>query len=70
MPSCRSLVVGGLLGLISGAVTFVFFLVAEFVWLAKMFDPLIAGLLRSATPFGRMVARLNMHAEHALAARW
>jgi len=39
-----ALVIGGLLGLLSAAITFVFLLIAAFVWLAKRYDPLIAGL--------------------------
>ena len=39
-----ALVVGGLLGMVSGAITFVFLLIAAFVWLAQRYDPLIAGL--------------------------
>jgi hypothetical protein len=39
-----ALVIGGLLGLLSAAITFVFFLIAAFVWLAKRYDSLIAGL--------------------------
>jgi hypothetical protein len=39
-----ALVVGGLLGVVSAAVTFAFFLIAAFVWLAQRYDPLIAGL--------------------------
>jgi hypothetical protein len=39
-----ALVVGALIGLISAGVTFVFLLVAAFVWLARRYDPLIAGL--------------------------
>ena len=40
-----ALVVGALIGLVSAAVTFVFLLVAAFVWLARRFDPLVAGLV-------------------------
>ena len=40
-----ALVVGALIGLLSAAVTFVFLLVAAFVWLARRFDPLVAGLV-------------------------
>ena len=40
-----ALVVGALIGLISAGVTFVFLLVAAFVWLARRFDPLVAGLV-------------------------
>jgi hypothetical protein len=39
-----ALVVGALLGVVSGAMTFVFLLVAAFVWLAARYDPLSAGL--------------------------
>jgi hypothetical protein len=39
-----ALVVGALIGLLSAAVTFVFLLVAAFIWLARKYDPLIAGL--------------------------
>jgi hypothetical protein len=39
-----ALVIGGLLGMVSGAITFVFLLIAAFVWLAQRYDPLIAGL--------------------------
>jgi hypothetical protein len=39
-----ALVVGALIGLASAAVTFIFLLVAAFVWLARRYDPLIAGL--------------------------
>jgi hypothetical protein len=39
-----ALVVGALISLVSAAVTFVFLLVAAFVWLARRYDPLIAGL--------------------------
>lgn len=37
-----ALVVGGILGVVSAAVTFAFFLIAAFVWLAQRYDPLIA----------------------------
>jgi hypothetical protein len=39
-----ALAVGALLGVVSAITTFVFLLVAAFVWLAKTYDPLIAGL--------------------------
>jgi hypothetical protein len=39
-----ALVVGVLIGLVSAAVTFVFLLVAAFLWLARKYDPLMAGL--------------------------
>src|SRR6516165_550508 len=40
-----ALVVGALIGLVSAAVTFVFLLVAAFVWLARRFDPLVYSLV-------------------------
>jgi len=40
-----ALVVGALIGLLSAGITFVFLLVAAFVWLARRFDPLVAGLV-------------------------
>ena len=40
-----ALVVGALIGLVSAAVTFVFLLVAAFVWLARRFDPLVDSLV-------------------------
>jgi hypothetical protein len=39
-----ALVIGGVLGLLSAAITFVFLLIAAFVWLAERYDPLTAGL--------------------------
>jgi hypothetical protein len=41
-------VAGGLLGVVSAAITFVFVLVAAFVWLSDRYDPLIAGLALGA----------------------
>jgi hypothetical protein len=39
-----ALVIGGVIGLLSAAITFVFLLIAAFVWLAERYDPLTAGL--------------------------
>jgi hypothetical protein len=39
-----ALLVGGMLGVVSAAITFAFLLVAAFVWLAQTYDPLTAGL--------------------------
>jgi hypothetical protein len=46
-----ALVMGGLLGLLSAAITFVFFLIAAFVWLAKRYDPLRLALARRTAPW-------------------
>jgi hypothetical protein len=74
-----ALVVGGLLGMVSGAITFVFLLIAAFVWLAQRYDPLIAGLGLGALFLLITIAMLAyplwlrrrtiQHAELALAAR-
>ena len=39
-----ALVIGGVIGLLSAAITFVFLFIAAFVWLAERYDPLTAGL--------------------------
>jgi len=74
-----ALVVGGLLSAISGAITFIFLLVAAFAWLAQRYDPLIAGLALGALFLLLTIAALGgslwlrrrtiAQAEVALAAR-